>query len=146
MRIDQTLLEQRKIKVCPVVTRTTDEGREILVFRHPLAGIQLVKGTLEKEEELADAAKRELFEESGLELQSQPTFLQCWHSEHDNQVWYFFDCNIEVAAERWAHFTQDGGGHHFQFFWHPMQSPPSKDWHPVFQRALKELRNWFSVE
>ena len=36
------------------------------MFRHPLAGIQLVKGTVEPSENPADAARRELFEESGL--------------------------------------------------------------------------------
>ena len=35
-------------KVCPVVLRgTTADGIDILAFRHPLAGAQLVKGTIE---------------------------------------------------------------------------------------------------
>ncbi len=43
------------------------------MFRHPLAGIQLVKGTVEPSENPADAARRELFEESGLNTK-QPLF------------------------------------------------------------------------
>ena len=43
------------------------------MFRHPLAGIQLVKGTVEPSEKPADAARRELFEESGLNTK-QPLF------------------------------------------------------------------------
>lgn len=32
-------------KVCPLVLRK--QNREILLFKHPLAGVQLVKGTVE---------------------------------------------------------------------------------------------------
>ncbi|MEF1341314.1 DNA mismatch repair protein MutT, partial [Vibrio rotiferianus] len=32
-------------KVCPLVLR--NQNSEILLFKHPLAGIQLVKGTVE---------------------------------------------------------------------------------------------------
>lgn len=53
-------------KVCPVVLRQGNEGTEILVFRHPLAGVQLVKGTREAGESIAQAALRELAEESGI--------------------------------------------------------------------------------
>jgi len=34
-------------KVCPIVSLCSNATREILMFRHPLAGIQLVKGTVE---------------------------------------------------------------------------------------------------
>lgn len=35
-------LQARKLKVCPVVLRSGNLGLEILMFRHPLAGVQLV--------------------------------------------------------------------------------------------------------
>lgn len=38
----------------------------MLAFQHPMAGKQLVKGTVEKGEEIAVAALRELEEESGI--------------------------------------------------------------------------------
>lgn len=43
-----TLIE----KVVPVVFRKINNNLEILVFRHPLAGIQIVKGTVEHQEQL----------------------------------------------------------------------------------------------
>ncbi|MGX5266288.1 NUDIX domain-containing protein, partial [Klebsiella pneumoniae] len=57
-----TLIE----KVVPGVFRKINNNLEILVFRHPLAGIQIVKGTVEHQEQLEYAALRELYEESGI--------------------------------------------------------------------------------
>ncbi|MBB3399527.1 MULTISPECIES: NUDIX domain-containing protein [unclassified Rhizobium] len=53
-------------KACAIVTRATDGGIEVLAFKHPLAGNQFVKVTIEKAEHPRDAAERELREESGL--------------------------------------------------------------------------------
>ena len=53
-------------KVVPIVLRRR-ERLEILAFRHPQAGTQLVKGTLENLEKAEDATLRELAEESGIE-------------------------------------------------------------------------------
>jgi 8-oxo-dGTP pyrophosphatase MutT (NUDIX family) len=49
------------MKACPVVLRSLGDG-EILAFEHPLAGWQLVKGTVEAGELPRDAAIRELYE------------------------------------------------------------------------------------
>ena len=51
-------------KSCPVVLRAR-ETLEILAFEHPLAGLQLVKGSVEPGESTALAAVRELMEEAG---------------------------------------------------------------------------------
>ncbi|MFP4600370.1 MAG: NUDIX domain-containing protein [Persicimonas sp.] len=48
-----------------------DKPRRLLVFGHPLAGIQLPAGTVEPGEDAAAAAAREVFEETGLEVTSQ---------------------------------------------------------------------------
>ena len=53
-------------KVVPILLRRR-ERLEILAFRHPQAGTQLVKGTLENGEKAEDATLRELAEESGIE-------------------------------------------------------------------------------
>ena len=52
-----TLIE----KVVPVIFRNINQRTEILVFKHPIAGIQIVKGTVETNEELEEAALRELY-------------------------------------------------------------------------------------
>ena len=53
-------------KACPVVLLRTPGRIEILAFRHPIAGCQLVKGTIEAGETIQTAAERELLEESGI--------------------------------------------------------------------------------
>jgi 8-oxo-dGTP pyrophosphatase MutT (NUDIX family) len=53
-------------KVTAFVTRETTGGRELLVFRHPNAGVQLPAGTIEPGESPEDAVLREVWEETGL--------------------------------------------------------------------------------
>ncbi|MFP4601167.1 MAG: NUDIX domain-containing protein [Persicimonas sp.] len=47
------------------------EPHRLLVFEHPMAGIQLPAGTVEPGEDPVTAAAREVFEESGLAVTSQ---------------------------------------------------------------------------
>jgi 8-oxo-dGTP pyrophosphatase MutT (NUDIX family) len=54
-------------KACPVVLRRGCNGIEFLVFESPLAGKQLIKGTIEAGESLGKACARELEEESGVQ-------------------------------------------------------------------------------
>lgn len=53
-------------KVTAFVTRDGKVGREMLVFRHPTAGVQLPAGSVEADEEAKAAALREVTEETGL--------------------------------------------------------------------------------
>lgn len=64
-------------KACPVVLRRTGD-LEVLAFEHPLAGFQLVKGSIEQDESPAAAAVRELLEESGLKASSVSADLGLW--------------------------------------------------------------------
>lgn len=59
--------EPEVYKVTAIVTRETADGRELLVFRHPTAGIQLPAGTNEEGETPKQALMREVFEETGLD-------------------------------------------------------------------------------
>jgi len=54
------------LKACPILLRPGSSGAKILAFRHPSAGCQLVKGTVEDGESLEAAAVREMLEEGGI--------------------------------------------------------------------------------
>ncbi|MFV8455401.1 NUDIX hydrolase [Vibrio owensii] len=131
-------------KVCPLVLRK--QNREILLFKHPLAGVQLVKGTVEPFDcDVLSAAKRELAEESGIELVNRTTYLGAWESGFQEQRWHFVLCEYEALPEHWAFHTQDDGGHDFEFFWHEVTKDISSCAHPVFQRALEQVREFIRL-
>ncbi len=134
-------------KVCPVVIRDVGLALEVLAFRHPQAGFQLVKGTIETHEHPATAAVRELAEEAGLHDARVMRALGVWPADYEEQIWAFY--HIAPAGslpETWSHFTSDGGGHLFHFFWHPLYVAPGDGWHPVFVRALYYLQTQFMIE
>lgn len=106
-------------KACPVVIRP---GRQILAFRHPQAGQQLVKGGVEPTEHSAKAAERELFEESGLTLPASRDLGQSADIV-PGDVWHFWLMGNAPHPDKWSHHTQDDGGHTFEFFWHPLDTP-----------------------
>lgn len=129
-------------KSCPVVLRGS-EVREILAFAHPLAGLQLVKGSIEPGEPAAAAALRELAEEAGITGAWVEQYLGCWDSGHQGQVWSFHRCRVPHAlADAWVHHAADDGGHDFRFFWHPLdKAADAAYWHPVFRGALDFIGN-----
>ena len=126
-------------KACPVVLRT-GAGLELLAFRHPLAGLQLVKGTIEAGEAPVEAAIRELREEAGISDARFVRNLGTWRTGHESQVWSFHQLAAHQSLpDAWSHKTEDDGGHIFRFFWHQIDSKdstPSSEWHPVFLGAL----------
>ena len=127
-------------KACPVVLRSNKGKSELLVFRHPHAGMQLVKGTIEPGESLERACERELFEESGLHGKSS-RFLGMWESGYKRQVWGF--CLMALAEppqDRWSYFTSDGGGLKFCFSWQNLNSELTEDFHPLFQGAIRFIQ------
>jgi len=130
-------------KVVPVILRHQKHGLEILAFRHPLAGIQLVKGTIEYDEKYDEAAIRELFEEAGLIADPNPKFIGDFKLKSNQQDWYFYLCEVSTdLAETWIHHCQDDGGLDFEFFWFPLNQKPNESWHESFQEALSFLRNF----
>ena len=126
-------------KACRVLFQDSALSK-ILVFRHPFAGVQLVKGTIEPGEGPADAALRELREESGIGDARVEQDLGVWDSSFEDQVWSIYLCSTpRVLPEGWVHRTKDGGGLDFEFFWHPVDQKPDATWHPLFQRALEHI-------
>ncbi len=129
-------------KACPVVLRAAAGGTELLVFRHPRAGVQLVKGTIESGESAREAAVRELAEEAGLLKAVPGKSLGVWESRQDGQVWEFFEMDAGAdLPDAWLHRAPDDGGLEFSFSWHPLHEQPGPDWHPVFVRALEFVRS-----
>ncbi|MHA6690488.1 NUDIX hydrolase [Devosia sp. A449] len=127
-------------KLCPVLLRPTSDGPELLVFRHPLAGVQLVKGTLEADETIATGALRELAEESGLTQAIVTSDLGSSLAIAPDQLWHFVRVEAGPLESRWLFDTADDGGHRFAFFWWPLAAEPGPDWHPIFVRALAHIR------
>ena len=68
-------------KVTAFIVRERDSVKELLVFKHPTAGIQIPAGTVEKGEDIETAVKREVFEETGLRLVEIERYLGCIENE-----------------------------------------------------------------
>lgn len=127
-------------KSCPVVLRN-GEGLEILAFKHPIAGLQLVKGTIEPGENPGEAAVRELAEEAGILAADITSDLGLWETGYQDQIWSFHLCKVEQETpDEWVHHTTDDGGHDFKFFWHSLTKPTNSEWHEVFHGALEFIR------
>lgn len=127
-------------KACPVVLRHREDGTDILVFRHPLAGMQLVKGTVEPGEKPSRTAQRELFEESGVPTQAEGHLLGSDAGIADGQLWHFVLCPVADLPDNWTFRCFDDGGHLFAFSWHRLGAPMAgADWHPVFVRAMASI-------
>jgi chloramphenicol 3-O phosphotransferase len=128
------------IKVVPVLLREKQGRDEILAFRHPKAGLQIVKGTLEPNELPEDAALRELEEESGVTRARILRSLGSSITIAEGEEWHFFLCAAGEQPSRWIHAAPDDGGHIFEFFWQPLDAELGSDWHPIFHAALAHIR------
>ncbi|WP_193075571.1 NUDIX hydrolase [Pseudomonas sp. FME51] len=132
-------------KSCPVVLRNREEI-EILAFQHPIAGLQLVKGTIEPGENPREAAVRELAEEAGILAVEITSDLGLWKSDYQDQIWSFHLCKVaHETPDKWVYHTADDGGHDFNFFWNPLAKPVSSEWHEVFQGALAFIRTALTI-
>lgn len=73
-------------KVTAFIVREKDGVKELLVFKHPTAGVQIPAGTVEKGEDIETAVKREVYEETGLRFVEVEDYLGCFENElEDNQ-------------------------------------------------------------
>jgi len=132
-------------KACAVVLRDASAEYSILAFRHPLAGCQLVKGTIEVSESPQQAAVRELLEEAGVAAVAFSE-LGTWDSEFENQVWSFQVCRPSTQLpDTWTYRCTDDGGLDFAFFWQPLEQQPNLEWHPVHARAFTFVRSVLTI-
>ncbi len=68
-------------KVTAFITRERYGVKELLLFKHPRAGVQIPAGTVEDGESLKTALKREIYEETGLRLVKIEKILGCIENE-----------------------------------------------------------------
>ncbi|GAA5009783.1 NUDIX domain-containing protein [Acinetobacter puyangensis] len=135
-------------KVCPIVLKKNQARLDILLFQHPNAGIQLVKGTPDPDEDLIQAAARELWEESGLKVNPDSLhYLGEKIFSIVNQQWHFYYCESNENRMQWSWQTIDDHGHTFDFFWSDLHNihQKMKDWkmHPVFSDVLLYIQKHF---
>ncbi|SDG96982.1 NUDIX domain-containing protein [Pelagibacterium luteolum] len=127
-------------KVCALPYRETSSALEVLSFLHPLAGRQFVKGTLETYEQPAIGAERELREESGLSIAASPILLGRDVIGFPPVPWHFYAFETTDLPDVSNHWTEDGGGLLFSFFWHPLDRDLNGEWHPIFHQAYRTIR------
>ncbi|HUQ83223.1 MAG TPA: NUDIX domain-containing protein [Gemmatimonadaceae bacterium] len=121
-------------KAAACVVRAAPHGPELLVFRHPVAGVQIPKGSVERGEDPESAALRELAEESGISAarvlrkigyhevevgagpaETGPLELQAWHT--------FLVAADEKLRDTWSHQVSGSEveeGLVFEYFWVPI--------------------------
>ena len=127
-------------KACPVILRIKDNKLELLAFKHPNAGNQLVKGNIKKDEPLEQACIRELEEESGIQAQVVKQ-LGVWEPNYKDQIWGFCLMHYEdILPDRWDFETSDDGGLVFSFFWQPLDGPPGENWSEVYRSAFQYIK------
>ena len=71
-------------KVTAFIVRERGGLKELLVFKHPTAGIQIPAGTVEAGEDIETAVKRETYEETGLQSVEIKAYLGCFENELEN--------------------------------------------------------------
>ena len=71
-------------KVTAFIVRERNGVKELLVFKHPTAGIQIPAGTVEEGEDIETAVIRETYEETGLQFVKIESYLGCFENELEN--------------------------------------------------------------
>jgi 8-oxo-dGTP pyrophosphatase MutT (NUDIX family) len=110
-------------KVCAYLTRR--DGTELLVFRGPgHEGLQVPKGTVEPDETLDAALRREVAEESGLVVdEAHRLASDIWTRRPDplkKYVRHFYHADVDEPRDRWDHVVTGTGaerGRTFEYFW-----------------------------
>lgn len=134
------------LKACACVVR----NNHILAFKHPSAGFQIPKGSVEDHESIEEAVLRELAEESGITDASigskvgqldwlieagTTTFVQAEHQE-----WHIYLVNPnQPVPEAWTHSafgSKAEEGLLFDFYWQPF-APIPEQFDPVYREVIR---------
>jgi 8-oxo-dGTP pyrophosphatase MutT (NUDIX family) len=119
------------LKVVAYITRENDQGKQLLVFRHPRHiknRIQVPQGTVEPGEDIIDGLWRELEEETGrsdfvlIRQIAKVPFYADWRDEHQERNVFHLASSAGIP-ETWSHIVTDGTsdkGLNFEFFWMPV--------------------------
>jgi ADP-ribose pyrophosphatase YjhB (NUDIX family) len=109
-------------KVTSFVTRLGSDGPEVCVFAHPLAGVQFPAGTLLPDEDPCDGARREAYEETGLDglaLVRQVATVPARLPGAGLRHLIHFTTDRPTPDEWWV-VTPDGGGLCWRCHWLPL--------------------------
>lgn len=122
------------------------DGREVLAFRHPFAGVQVPKGTVEPGEPLADAVLRELHEESGIALDARPLSIGTWDRKFgplEVHRWHLFALPAPAGLpDSWTHIATgsvEEEGLAFAFRWLPVDEALAGALDPLFSACAGAL-------
>jgi chloramphenicol 3-O phosphotransferase len=127
-------------RVVPVLLREKHGRREMLVLRHPTAGLQVVKGTPQPNEQLSAAALRELEEKSGVTGARVVRCLDSSEAQVEGELWHFFHCAAGEQPSRWINAAPGDGDQILEFFWRPLDAESGSDWNPILATALAHIR------
>lgn len=135
-------------EVLKAVACVIQEG-SLLCFRHPLAGNQVPKGTVEPGELPEHAVVRELFEETGVVFSGDVQALAVLeHERHgasgDVQIqrWHLFLLPVSGLPPAWTHGASGSeaeDGLCFECFWQPLELP-AVGFHESFEPVIERVR------
>ena len=139
-------------KVCPCILKKVGAQTQALVFEHPCGDFQLVKGTVEPQEDVEKAALRELLEEAGIReawiVEKLGVFRDFVKPDVDEKEqeweWHVFIVEPHVALPMDWHQQASGSAIEnelvFRFFWQDLRGDYS-NYHSCFLPVFELLES-----
>jgi 8-oxo-dGTP pyrophosphatase MutT (NUDIX family) len=145
------------ITVHKAVAAVVRDNRELLVFKHPIAGVQIPKGTVEPDEGIQAATMRELAEESGLKYTDDPQIIGTWErivgggptedGPLEINLWHISILQAEGDhPDTWAHRATGSPAEEgliFEFFWVPIDQGLADKLDPLFSPTAEIIQAHF---